>query len=79
MPKQNKRDKRVIVNGIYFDMLRKKAILFDEITSDANGDPSGIHAEAGTLKDVERLKKEWERQDIDDLDHATEPYIEPKA
>ena len=81
MAKQNKRDKRVVVNEIRFNLIARKADLLDDITDCdgySDGYREGVHVNANMLKAIQKIYKEWEKREADDLDSGADPYVEPK-
>lgn len=79
MPKQSKRDKRVVVNEMYFNALEKRSQLLIELTTDCNGEFDGqVHVSADLLKNIAKAQKEWDKQEIEYL-AGSGPYVEPKA
>lgn len=75
MAKQNKRDKRVIVNEMYFNGLVEKAAAFDSLTDHFDG---VISVSVEDIKRSEKILNNWNKNDIFELS-GSEPYVEPKS
>lgn len=68
---RSKRDKQVIVNQAYFELIERKAQALDGMIDDGT---VSVHAE--TLKRIDRIVKDWNKIEADDLG-GSEPYTEP--
>jgi hypothetical protein len=76
MAKQSKKDKRVIVNEVYFELVERKSQLLERIFKFAGDGEVIVHSTV--VKDYLKIQKEWDKVEADLLD-GSELYDEPPA
>lgn len=73
-----KKIKKVVVDAVYFGLIRRKAELLDAMTEAAGGG-QGIAVYEEDLKKLGRIQKDWDKADASSLEDIELPYEEPKA
>lgn len=75
MAGKSKRDKKVVVNQAYFELIERKAQALDQMY--AVHEDGNLSVSATDLKTIEKIVVDWEKVDAGDLS-GSEPYTEPK-
>jgi hypothetical protein len=71
---KSKKDKKVVVNQAYFELIHRKAELLDVMCADAGS----IAVHASSFKDYDRIVKDWDRAGASDFEGTETPYKEPE-
>lgn len=67
-----KKDKKVVVNQAYYELVVRKAELLDSMSSFGDG----IEVNAGNLKDLAKIQSDWDKVDAGRFEGTAKPFGE---
>lgn len=69
-----KKNARVVVSAVYFELIQRKAEFLDGMFSD-----SDLVIRESDFKAYDQINKAWNKAGADFIVGTEEPYVEPKA